>query len=133
MLKLSLALSTKWDENMGIESHEIAAKSLMKYKKYIVDVYTYDDIPEDEEYVNFYGSEMLWVTGITEQKLWNESVDKKFELNIYKIYTFNDRIFGIESHAFKSFISRVKKYYSEKLKFYKNPRNILLRQLTGFY
>ena len=50
---------------------------------------------------------------------------------IGKCYCYNERMFMRKNFNFYKFISKCKKYYSEKISNYKNPQTIMDRMITG--
>ena len=62
--------------------------------------------------------------------------NRKYKLYVVREYTFADRNFCYINQHFESFISKCKKYYSQKIKYYnkmKSPKMILNRQYGKTY
>ena len=59
-------------------------------------------------------------------------VMQNYKIGFFKMYTFQDRAFCNINYSFLHFQKKCKKYYKNKLDFYKNPRNLYHRQLYGY-
>ena len=136
MIRYVLALSIPWNETMGVEDGEETYIPFMKKKQYIIDIFNYNVI--SEETYDFYEqnrNKTLLSIASNEKLNWNVMIpgNVNINMNLYKLYTYKERTFGNVSNSFNLFTRKVKKYYANKLKSYKNPRNILSRQIKGRY
>lgn len=126
---MDLSLICNWDEKYGYDENETKFLKYFKQKKFVVccydsdnDVYdAYDDTYNDDTYLDTLGCFMEIAKN-----------SKLTPLFINK-YHFNNRTFCNINYAFLKFQIKCKRYYQNRMKYYKNPRNLITRQITGTF
>ena len=116
-----LAFICQWYSGFGYSRQEAKYIKYFKKKKMILYVYNNDEddfqdfleFIEDMEYIH---NNIMNVT-----------------LRIVKKYDYKQRVFCNINRPFYTFIKKCKNYYKEKLNHYKNPKNVLHRQIFGCY
>ena len=132
---MKLAIVQTWDESFGYNGVEINSAiddgnqfdkyiNYLKKKKFVI--YSWDRDEESFEQTLFDFIHLF-------NYMNNTSRRKKYKLNIIKEYKFDLRYFCTINKHFEYFIKKCKKYYSQKLKYFKSPKSIIYRQQFGNY
>lgn len=145
---MNLAITQQWDESFGYYDIQMNfdinydENNLSKYinyfkkKKFVTYIWNRDEDGIEQtvfdfillfEYLN---SAQLRVPIRTDY----DNYQNKYKLYIVREYTFVDRNFCSINQNFEMFISKCKKYYSQKLNYCKqiqSPKLILNRQIYG--
>tara|TARA_B110000967_G_C18779888_1_gene507694 strand:- start:465 stop:788 length:324 start_codon:yes stop_codon:yes gene_type:complete len=106
---MNLHLIQNWNEEFGYLNDEEKYVNYLRKKKFIIYSFESDEIHEMDDYVQFDYNNVMFG----------------------KSYTFKDREFCNINYSFLNFQKKYKKYYKDKINFYKNPKTLMLRQM-GF-
>ena len=119
----SLVITIKWNESFGFDNSDLLYTNYMKTKDFVI-------LEKDNEFCSTQELiEMLKDMQLNPQNY--SDVDFQPRIVVNRTYFFKDRMFCTNNKSFEKFISKVKRYYQNKLKFYKNPRMLMNRSLTG--
>ena len=117
---MQLAFTMKFNPNIhGIYPYEQRYLKYMRCKYFVME--TIDLWAEGENItsiINWYNQQNIF--------------DLKLTL-IKSNYKFLGRDFAIVSHTLENFQRKYKKYYKNKMAYYKNPRNIRKREILGYF
>ena len=117
---MKLALTMKFNPNIhGIYSYEHKYLKYMRHKHFVME--TIDLWAEGENIIDI-------INWYTQQRIFD------LQLSIIKTdYKFLGRDFAIISSCLINFQKKYKKYYKNKMAYYKNPRNLRKRELQGYF
>ena len=110
---MKLGVSIKWDEEFGYDFSEIKLLNYLKKKNFVI--YALDDF----ESISL------------EELIKIPIVMQGCQINILKLYQFQERTFCNINYSFLNFQKTSKKYYRYKINYYKNPKNLINRQIYG--
>jgi len=108
---MNIGIISKWNENFGYVFSEIKYLNYFKKKSFVI--YALDNFED----ISF------------EELIKIPIVMRNYEIHFFKIYSFKERSFCNINYSFLHFQKKCKKYYKDKIDFYKNPRNLIKRQL----
>tara|TARA_B110000208_G_C11742723_1_gene420533 strand:+ start:1062 stop:1397 length:336 start_codon:yes stop_codon:yes gene_type:complete len=110
---MKIGISVKWNEDYGYDFSEVKLLNYLKKKNFVI--YSLDDFEE-----------------ITLEELIKiPFVIQDYKINIFKLYEYQERTFCNINYSFLNFQNKCKKYYRDKINFYKNPKNLIHRQIFG--
>lgn len=145
---MELAIIRNWDESFGyydveanddIHSNEYSIQKCINYmkRKHFI-VYSWDDEDEfwaENELISFIHLYKHLVN--TELRVPVRRAiyrrKKNYKLCVVKKYIFASRTFCSINLSFIRFINKCKKYYSQKIAYYKKPKSLIYRQTYGNY
>ena len=116
---MSLIITAKWDaEYLGYTSNEEEYVEYFKTKDFvycIINLNAGDTLEELNEFIDF-----------------NTSMDQNVKLSIAKnIYTYQNRSFANLNRGIEKLQQKYKNYIKKKMAYWKNPRNLRNREITG--
>tara|TARA_B100000795_G_scaffold269003_1_gene257173 strand:+ start:6818 stop:7195 length:378 start_codon:yes stop_codon:yes gene_type:complete len=119
---MKLTIISKWHKSFGLSKNEIPQNESFNYIKYMenknIIIYSYTG--NLIEFISLYDEI---------KKMSNTSI----YLKITTEYTFLNRDFCNINYNFENFIKKCKRYYSQKLSYYKSPKTIVSRQNNTLY
>ena len=127
----SICIAVKWMPYYGIDMLHERNQLLINYLKCKYFIIHLSEKDNDENDGGFEPNDIIddYQYYID---IWNLNRNTT-KIMVGKPYTFNERLFCNINYPFNNFIRKCKKHYSNKIKSYKNPRNIMKRQLKGRY
>ena len=144
---MKLAIIQKWDETLGFHGYlsriqnvyseeninNIKYLNYFKKKKFVV--YSWDKHDDDTSYEEFIVlfHHLNNIRMRVPVRRANNPIIKKYKLQIIKEYNYSLRDFCSTNYSFEYFIKKCKKYYSQKLAYYKSPKSLLYRKIYGKY
>ena len=137
---MKLAIVQNWDESFGYYDNEMNLVygcnehnlnkfiSYLKKKKFITYSWERDEDGIEQTVFDFIKL-FNYLNNVQTIVPFGDS--KKFKINIIKKYNFSNRDFCSINISFEYFIKKCKKYYFQKLNYYKSPKSIIYRQRFG--
>ena len=144
---MKLAIIQQWDTSLGYNDMEFQSNNYNEYnieyyinylkKKYFV-VYNWNrDEDGIEQTVEEFIHLLKYLNNVQLRLPVRRSLqfppNKKYKIKIIKEYQYANRDFCLINHSFENFIKKCKKYYSQKLNYYKSPKSLLYRNIYGKY
>jgi hypothetical protein len=128
---MKLAIIKKWNISLGFCDN----LDINKYKEYLQKknfvIYTFNNGYVWEDFLDFLEIYKYLNNNLPVQR--NLILDR-YDFKVVKEYTFIERSFCNINYKFETFIAKCKKYYSQKINFYKkmkSPKLIMNRQIYG--
>lgn len=128
-----LFITQKWSSIFGFDDDDVRSINYMATKNFIL------AMKDTKEYYQSLGIDNYQENCKTEDiiKLYNEMNNNKYQYDIKiivgKYYYYKERIFCRKNNSFENFISKVKKYYANKIKHYKSIKSLSYRRIHGKY
>ena len=144
---MKLAIIQQWDISLGyydleFQTNNYSQNDIYNYinylkKKYFV-IYNWN---RDEDGIEQTVKEFIHLLKylnnvqlrVPVRRSLSSSNNKKYKLKIIKEYQYANRDFCLINYSFERFIKKCKKYYSQKLAYYKSPKSLLYREIYGKY
>lgn len=110
---MKIGIFVKWTKDYGYDFSEIKLLNYFKKKNFVI--YALDDFE----------------TISLEELIKIPIVIQNYQINIFKLYEYQERTFCNINYSFLNFQKICKKYYKKKINYYKNPKNLIHRQIYG--
>tara|TARA_B100001093_G_scaffold495830_1_gene540743 strand:- start:10229 stop:10687 length:459 start_codon:yes stop_codon:yes gene_type:complete len=144
---MELAIIHNWNERFGYYDVEVnddfqsndyniqKCVNYMKRKKFIIYSWGWAPLCVENELINFIDlyKDLVNIELRVPVRRVNRNSRKKYRLCVVKKYVFASRTFCTVNLSFIQFIQKCKKYYSQKLAYYKQPKSLIYRQTYGKY
>jgi len=143
---MKLAIVQQWDKTFGYYDIEMNSNidnnennlnkyiSYLKKKKFVIYDWNRDDEDDNWDTIFDFISLFEYLNNVRLRvpvRISLRQSNKKYELKIIKEYKFADRDFCLINNSFEYFIKKCKKYYSQKLTYFKSPKSHFYRQIYG--
>mgnify|MGYP005636916411 FL=1 len=88
---------------------------------------------DEEKYVKYFKKKKFVIYSFENNEIHDYNEWLYDEVFIGKSYIFKERTFCNINYSFLHFQKKCKKYYKDRINFYKNPKNLISRQLFAKY
>tara|TARA_B100000795_G_C22731918_1_gene411708 strand:- start:700 stop:1089 length:390 start_codon:yes stop_codon:yes gene_type:complete len=120
---MKLAIIKKWDTSFDGDTRNIRSSiNYLNTKNFII--YSWNINGGNDVFVEDFKEFISIYNYIKKQ-------NDNYKLTIINDYNYIDRDFCNVNYNFEYFLKKCKKYYSQKLNYYKSPKSIIYRQRCG--
>ena len=124
-------ISQKWSSNFGFDDDEVSYINYMATKNFVI------AMKDTREYCQSLGIDNYQENCTTEDifnlyhEINNDRLPYQVKIFVGKCYYYRERMFCRKNKSFENFISKVKKYYANKINCYKSIKSLNYRRIHG--
>jgi hypothetical protein len=142
---MKLAIVQNWNESFGYYDVEINSAidnqfdkyiNYLKKKRFVIYSWNRDEESFEQtlfDFIHLFNYMNNIQYRVSTRITYNTLHQNKYKLSIIKEYKFALRDFCSINLHFEYFLKKCKKYYSQKLKYYKSPNSMIYRQRFGIF